>query len=112
LRLRLADLMIGNRGQEMNDLLTQNPIVWLDAPPVNYLGQLQQPDGTALVRDNWYYDAGLHELIYMYPENNMAWAAADAKKSLHVRVVARQRSVSKQGTVTTEGVSLETHYQQ
>ena len=116
LRLRVAELMIANRNAEMADLLQQNPVTWLDAPPANYLGQLQQPDRAKLPLDSWYFDLGQHELVYLFPTNNMAWrspaGAPVSVRSLHIRVTARRQANGATGGSVAEGVSLESSYQQ
>ncbi|HTN65137.1 MAG TPA: type II secretion system protein, partial [Burkholderiaceae bacterium] len=42
LRVRVAELMVGGQMGRMGDLLRENPITWLAAPPANYAGALPQ----------------------------------------------------------------------
>ena len=115
LRLRVAELMMSNRTDEMAALLNQNPITLLDKPPANYLGQLKHPDYAALPHDCWYFDPELHELIYLFQKNDVEWmgesnTALDAT-ALHVSVVARKRAAATEVANNAEGVSLEVRYQ-
>ena len=115
LRLRVAELMMANRTDEIGALLQQNPIVWLDTPPANYLGQLQQPNRDKLPLDSWYFDPGLHELIYLFQKSDIESGVPDGvaagAKSLHVRVVARKRTATIAARNNAEGVSLELRYE-
>lgn len=115
LRLRVAELMMSNRSEEMTGLLNQNPITWLDAPPSNYLGQLKQPDRAALPPDSWYFDEELHELIYLFPKNNIEWTVQNkvesVPKALHVKTVGRKTLLMKETKMNTEGVTLELRYE-
>lgn len=110
LRMRVAELVMANRNAELAGLLQQNPIEWLDAPPPNYVGMLQQPDRDALKPDSWYFDPTQHELVYLIPRNSMQFGAAPGAKSLQVRVVAVKPGSSNLSKVT-EGVALEIRYE-
>jgi general secretion pathway protein G len=63
LRLKVADLLMADRVSEIPTLADENPIVWLEKKPENYLGEL---DGEPVdePRGKWYFDKLRHELVY------------------------------------------------
>ncbi len=65
LRVRVAELMIGGQMARMGDLLQENPITWLAAPPANYAGALPQADDGQPVPGHWYFDAARQQLVYL-----------------------------------------------
>ncbi len=65
LQLRIADLMMHDNMKEVGGLLNENPIVWLDAPPPNYLGVLKVLKNTTIPRGCWYFDVERKELVYL-----------------------------------------------
>ncbi len=105
LRLRVAELIMSNRLDQLGGLLQQNPVIWLDAPPANYLGEYDYPQLHALPVDSWLYDRHAGELIYLMAPD----AASNAKgRVLHLKVVARAGD-GQAGKFAAEGVALTTY---
>ena len=71
LRLRVAELMMEGKMDEIAGLVHENPINWLAAPPPNYIGALQNPEQSAIPGNAWYFDTSRHELIYMPGSGNI-----------------------------------------
>ena len=105
LRLRVAELIMSNRLDQLGGLLQQNPVIWLDAPPANYLGEYDHPQLPMLPGDSWLYDRHAGELIYL----SAPGSASDATRTaLHLKVVARAAH-SEAGRFAAEGVALTTY---
>ena len=64
LRLRRAELMIGNRVEEMDALVGSNPAMLLHRSLIGYVGETNgAPDNE---EKTWYFDRARHELIYRF----------------------------------------------
>ena len=46
------------------ELTDGNPMVWLDQPPLNYLGELAGPDPATIAGGQWYFDSRARWLVY------------------------------------------------
>jgi type II secretory pathway pseudopilin PulG len=64
LQWRVGELMIEDRADKMANLLDENPIKWLMAPPPNYIGAFQNPEQHPIPGNAWYFDTRRHELVY------------------------------------------------
>ncbi len=64
LQLRVAALIVSNRLSEVDDLVQQNPMLWLAQKPNNYAGEYfdQLPEGD--VSGRWYFDLKERNLVY------------------------------------------------
>lgn len=47
-----------------SELQGSNPMVWLERPPLNYLGDLAGPDPATLSGGQWYFDSVSRLLVY------------------------------------------------
>lgn len=74
LQIRLAELIIGNRQGEAAALETEDPMRWLDPPPVNYAGAYREPPNFG----KWYFDAKARQLVYVVSQGNRLELAASA----------------------------------
>lgn len=64
LQLRMANLIGQRREREIVQLAQDNPVRWLSAPPVNYLGALDTAPAGETALGAWYFDAPKRELVY------------------------------------------------
>jgi hypothetical protein len=64
LRYKVITLMIAGRTQDLPQLLDQNPIHWLENPPINYLGEFNSLADTDILPGNWYFDVLTKRLSY------------------------------------------------
>lgn len=64
LRYKMADLMMQNRLYELPMLLKENPVNWLEKPPLNYVGEVSSQGGDEIRPGNWYFDARKKQLVY------------------------------------------------
>ena len=74
LQIRLAELIIGNRQGEAAALEMEDPMRWLDPPPVNYAGAYREPPNFG----KWYFDAKARQLVYVVSLGNRLELAASA----------------------------------
>jgi general secretion pathway protein G len=62
--LRVAELMLENRLQELAALPGKNPMELLERKPQNYLGVLDGSRVEEVVTGNWYFDKTSKEVVY------------------------------------------------
>ena len=106
LRLQVADLMMRDRLHEIERLLQDNPITWLEAPPPNYIGERTNPRQNDAVRGNWYFDALRRELVYTPFHRRFFAPQIPGNDSVRYRISAVPVK-SGNGTRPIEGLSLE-----
>jgi general secretion pathway protein G len=108
LRLRVAELMMQNRMDEVGSLVHENPINWLAAPPSNYIGEFQNPEQNAIPANTWYFDTWRRELVYTLGHDHILGAEPAHETALRFRVAAVERPpVNGAGAVPkVEGVTL------
>lgn len=108
LRLRVAELMMADRTNELGDLVQDNPIHWLEKPPANYLGEIRNPRRASLPPDTWYFDPDRRELVYLLRRNNFFGAEPAEGTAVVLRIAAVQRgsAIAGSGAQNTEGVAL------
>jgi general secretion pathway protein G len=62
--LRVAELALENRFEELTALPDQNPMDLLAGKPKNYLGVLDQSTSQEVVTGSWYFDKFSKEVVY------------------------------------------------
>lgn len=92
LRLQIAGLLIAERMDEVGNLVTENPINWLEAPPPNYLGELRNRQRSELPGNTWHFDPGRRELVYIPRRGSFFWKVPAGEKTVILRVTAAKRS--------------------
>ncbi len=60
----IAQRLINHRGEETADLIGGNPVRFLKAPPVGYLGEFKEIDIQRVQPGTWYFDSAAGELVY------------------------------------------------
>lgn len=107
LRLRVAELMIQDRMQEIASLAQENPVKWLDAPPPNYIGQADDAE-PAIAPGSWYFDSRRRELVYIPRRTRFFQPGADREMAVRLRVtvVAQPQPNSNGAPPRAEGVAL------
>ena len=108
LRLQVAGLLIAERRDEVGDLVSENPINWLEAPPPNYLGELRNPQRSKLPGNTWHFDPGRRELVYMPHRGKFFWEDPAEEKTVILRVTAAKRSlaIAGSGAHKVQGIAL------
>jgi competence protein ComGC len=106
LRLHIAELMIQNKMNEMGKLARENPILWLEAPPPNYIGQLDHPGQHAIPPGSWYFDEERQELVYVPDRDKYLKPGPDGIKAIRFHVTAMTWQGEKGATPVVEGVTI------
>lgn len=108
LRLRIADLKMQSRMNEMEQLVQENPINWLETLPTNYRGELTGTQQHDLAPGNWYFDTGRQELVYVVQHDRFFEANEDEVKTIHFHVTSTAHQLGKDGSTLRriEGVAL------
>lgn len=109
LRLQVADLMMQDKMIDVDKLLKQNPITWLEKPPPNYVGELTAPDDDAIRPGSWYFERSRHELIYLPTTHRFFYASMPLEKKIRYRISAVVPPQEKNGNAKPriEGLSLD-----
>lgn len=108
LRLRVAELMMADRTNELGGLVQDNPIRWLEKPPANYLGEIRNPQRARLPVNAWYFDPDRRELVYVLRRNRFFGdePAEGTSVVLKVTAVERAPAIAGSGPQNAEGVAL------
>lgn len=86
LQMRVAAYMIGGRDNEIENLLKENPVNWLQEKPTGYAGEFHA-DAYARVRPgSWYFDLARRELVYVLNLADNFKAGPDGRKWVRYRV--------------------------
>ena len=108
LRQQVAGLLIAERMDEVGNLVTENPINWLEAPPPNYLGELRNPQRSKLPGNTWHFDPGRRELVYIPRRGIFFWEDPAGEKTVILRVTAAKRLpvIAGSGAQRVQGIAL------
>lgn len=85
--LRVAELVLENRGAELVELANVNPMDLMVQKPGNYLGVLKQNDSSAPPAPGWYYDNRLKEIVYYVDLGRYFTPDAEGVKRASWRIV-------------------------
>lgn len=88
LRWRVAELMVQGRMDEMGRLSRESPVLWLEAPPSNYVGPVDNPEQQAIPPGSWYFDTTRRELVYLPDRSKYFRPGPDGEKAVRYRVTA------------------------
>jgi general secretion pathway protein G len=111
LRLKVGELILARRFDEVPKLAGDNPVNWLGARPANYLGELFDPNLEDIPPGGWYYDRKRRELVYRPDMTRfLASAGADPRLRWQVTVLARPIQVEGEGEMEWATLRLVTPY--
>jgi hypothetical protein len=65
LRYQIANRLVSGRTSEMGQLLTQNPVEWIEKPPDGYVGGIRTTDIESMSKGSWFYEVDRGELGYV-----------------------------------------------
>lgn len=106
LRLRIAELMMQDRLSEVGNLLTENPIDWLEAPPPNYIGKIDPITQKGIAEDGWYFNPLKRELVYLPRLSRFFTSETDGEKAVRFKVTAKPRLHAEGSNGKHEGVEI------
>jgi len=105
--LEYGHRMANSTGQEINNLITQNPMDWLAQKPANYAGEFQALNPSAIEPGNWAYELSSHELIYVPDHAQLFVPAKSGAKLIRYRVATAYESSSRaKGVKVPSGVTF------
>jgi prepilin-type N-terminal cleavage/methylation domain-containing protein len=105
LRLQVADLMMRDRLHEVDRLLQENPITWLETPPPNYIGEQAAALQDDTLRGRWHFDTVQRAVIYTPFHRRFFRPQRQGTHSISYRVSA-VLVASSDGARRIEGLSL------
>jgi prepilin-type N-terminal cleavage/methylation domain-containing protein len=105
LRLQVADLMMRDRLHEIDRLLQEDPMTWLEAPPANYVGQRNAMTQEDALKGKWHYDAAQRAVIYIPFHHRFFKPLRQGDNTISYRIVAIPVT-SGGGSRRIEGLSL------
>ncbi len=89
--LRYSTLIMRNAASQnqLSVLASDNPMTWLQKPPVNYRGEYYDPGLRTVAPGSWMFDLKSRELIYVIDHGENFTPGADGKKWIrfHVQLV-------------------------
>lgn len=106
LRLRIAELMMQDRLSEVGNLLTENPIAWLEAPPPNYIGKIDPITQKGIAEDGWYFNPLKRELVYVPRMSRFFTSEPEGEKVVRFKVAAKPRPHAEGSHRKHEGVEI------
>ena len=65
MNLTIADWITKGESRKLSELERRNPMEWLAAKPVNYVGELYDPREGEVPAGSWYYDLKDGSLVYL-----------------------------------------------
>ncbi|MES2356380.1 MAG: hypothetical protein V4568_18665 [Pseudomonadota bacterium] len=106
LLLRRAELMIGNRVQEMDALVGSNPAMLLHRSLIGYVGETNGPPDNE--DKTWYFDRTRHELVYRFRRwSTWPFAGEEGPTEGRLSIKGRWRlALDARQTPTAEGIEL------
>ena len=102
LQIRMAEMFMTNQQVKASELESENPMRWLQEPPVTYAGEYATPVKSGY----WYYAARDHELAYVPTSSSFLDTGQPGSKELRFRVVIRYESNAITGGRTPAGVGV------
>jgi general secretion pathway protein G len=102
LQIHMAELIMTNRQRQVIDLEKENPMRWLDEPPLNYAGEYAAPPKPG----TWYYATQEHEMVYVPTNSSYLETGATASKELRFQVVVPMADDPATGGKTPAGIAL------
>ena len=86
LQMRAASYMIAGRDNDIEGLRNENPVNWLQEPPLGYAGEFAGDAYSRVPRGSWYFDVARKELVYVIDRGDNFTPGADGRKWLRFQV--------------------------
>lgn len=86
MRWHIADLMTRHRSVEVPGMRQQNPVRWLQLPPVGYVGAFAASPEYSVPGGSWYFDESKGELVYV-PRLTRFLESAEGTKEVRFKVL-------------------------
>jgi general secretion pathway protein G len=101
LQVHIGDLIARNRALNYPQMARENPIAWLDRPPVGYQGEFDRDVSTELPKGSWFFDRSNAEVVYLVKldRNLHGGSGARARVRWRIKLVRPEGPAAKDGTV-------------
>ena len=86
LQMRAASYMIAGRDNEIEGLRNENPVNWLQEPPLGYAGEFTGDAYARVAPGSWYFDVGRKEMVYVIDRGDHFRPGTDGRKWVRFRV--------------------------
>ena len=86
LQMRVAAYMIAGRENQIEHLLAENPVGWLQEKPAEYAGEFHADAYARVAPGSWYFDLAQRELVYVLKLGAHFKAGPDGRKWVRYRV--------------------------
>ena len=97
LQMRVASYLIAGRDNEIEGLRNENPVNWLQQPPLGYAGEFHGDAYARVPRGSWYYDLPRRELVYVIDRGDNFKPESDGRKWVRYRVKIDYESMPVKG---------------
>ena len=101
LQVHVGDLVARNRALDYPQIARENPMGWLDRPPVGYRGEFDGDVSADLPRGSWYFDRSNAEVVYLVKldRNLQVGSGGRARVRWRVKLIRPEDVAAKDGMV-------------
>ena len=101
LQVHIGDLIVRNQTLNYAQIARENPIGWLDRPPVGYRGEFDGDASTELPKGSWFFDRSKGEVVYLakLDRNLQSGSGAPARLRWRIKVVRPEGMDAKNASV-------------
>jgi type II secretory pathway pseudopilin PulG len=101
LQVHIGDLIARNRALDYPQIARENPMGWLDRPPVGYRGEFDGDVSADLPRGSWYFDRSSAEVVYLVKldRNLQVGSGGRARVRWRVKLIRPEGVAAKDGMV-------------
>jgi len=106
LQVHIGDLIARNQALDYPRIARENPIAWLDRPPLGYRGEFDADVSKDLPDGSWYFDRSSAEVVYLVRLDRYLQPAAGGRARLRWRIELVRPQGPKPKDVTAMGLQL------
>lgn len=99
LQVHIGDLIARNRALDYAEIARDNPVLWLDHPPVGYRGEFSGGASAELPKGSWYFDRSNAELVYLLNQDRNFRSPVEGRARVRWRLKTIQPAAGGDGTV-------------
>jgi type II secretory pathway pseudopilin PulG len=86
LQVYIGDLIARNRALDYAQIASENPVLWLDQPPLGYRGEFPGDASVQLPKGSWYFDRSKAELVYLLNQDRNFRSQSEGRARVRWRV--------------------------
>ena len=101
LQVHVGDLIARNRALDYSQIARENPMGWLDRPPVGYRGEFDGDVSAELPKGSWFFDRSNAEVVYLVKldRNLQPGSGMRARVRWRIKLVRPEGAAARDGTV-------------